>query len=222
MTTTSRLLVFAKAPRPGGVKTRLGAVLAADLAAALYRAMAEAVLVRTREAPCARTVFFAPGEAEAEMAAWLPHETLVPQEGDDLGARMAAAFTWAFGTGATKVVLVGTDVPGLSDEHVRAALLALDAHDVVLGPARDGGYYLVALRRPAPALFEGVAWGTADVLAQTLARAEAAGLAVAPLAPLGDVDELADLRREWPALRERLPDALVRALVRAQPDLEAD
>jgi uncharacterized protein len=222
VTTTSRLLVFAKAPRPGGVKTRLGAALGTDLAADLYRAMAEGVLARTRAAPCVRSVFFAPREAEAEMAAWLPHETLVPQDGADLGARMAAAFAWAFSVGATKVVLVGTDAPGLSDEHVRAALVVLDAHDVVLGPALDGGYYLVALRRPAPALFDGVAWGTADVLAQTVARAEAAGLAVAPLAPLGDVDELADLRREWPALRQRIPDTLVRALVRAHPDLEPD
>lgn len=215
------LIVFAKNPRPGQVKTRLAEALGSDTAAALYRALAEGVLRRT-QAPgaYARAVFFAPADSVREIEAWLPGESCVAQEGADLGARMASAFAWAFARGHETVVLVGTDVPALGRAHIHAALSALDAHDVVLGPAFDGGYYLIALRRPAPQLFEGIAWSTGAVLPQTLDRARAAGLRVATLASLGDVDDVAGLRREWAAVRELLSGALLAELLRAQPDLE--
>jgi rSAM/selenodomain-associated transferase 1 len=215
------LIVFAKSPRPGEVKTRLAAGLGSALAAALYRAVAEQVLAQTAmgDGRCPRTVFFAPADAGPEMAAWLPAERCRAQEGADLGARMAAAFAWAFAAGAAKVVLIGTDVPALSAEHVDAAREALDTHDVALGPARDGGYYLVALRRPVPALFEGVPWSTPDVLAETLARVRAAGLGATTLGALGDLDDVEDLRREWPELRGRLARKLVDAVEGRRADL---
>src|SRR5262249_19521019 len=92
------------------------------------------------------------------------------------------------------------------------ALRQLDEHDVVLGPAEDGGYYLVALARPRPALFEGVAWSTPAVLAETLARASALGLRVYRLAPVPDVAPLDDVRRPWDRLRSLLPGPLRAAL----------
>jgi rSAM/selenodomain-associated transferase 1 len=206
------LLVFVKAPRSGMVKTRLAAAVGDETAAELYRAMADRVRRETAGGPERRVFVFAPEAARPEVEAWLAGETCEPQAAGDLGARMAAAFERAFAGGARRVALIGTDVPDLSRVHVRAALDALEHHDVALGPAADGGYYLIALRRPCPELFHGVAWSTPAVREQTLARASAAGLRVAELAPLSDVDTIGDLRREWLRLRAWLPPALARRL----------
>ena len=134
------------------------------------------------------------------MRAWLPGVRLLPQEGDDLGERMADAFARAFARGARRVAIVGTDVPGVTRETVLAALSALDAADVALGPAEDGGYYLLALREPRPELFAGIAWSTATVAAETRSRAAASGLTVRELPALRDLDTLEDLRGLWPCL----------------------
>jgi uncharacterized protein len=193
---TNALVVFVKHPSPGAVKTRLAAAVGPEAAARLYRRLAERVLEATtpREGEYERLVFFDPPEALAEMRAWLPGVRLLAQAAGDLGARMADAFARAFLRGAERVVLVGTDAPAVARERVMEALSALDAADVVIGPAEDGGYYLLALREPRPGLFAGVAWSTPTVRAQTLARAAAASLSVRELAPLRDVDTLEDLR----------------------------
>jgi rSAM/selenodomain-associated transferase 1 len=188
--------VFVKHPAPGAVKTRLAAAVGPEAAARLYRSLAERVLEATtpRAGEYERLVFFHPREALAAMRAWLPGARLVAQGAGDLGARMSDAVARAFARGAGRVALVGSDAPGVSRETVVAALDALDAADVVIGPAEDGGYYLVALRAPRPELFAGVAWSTPSVRAQTLTQAAAAGLSVRELAPLRDVDTLQDLR----------------------------
>lgn len=192
-----RLIVFVKAPRPGAVKTRLARDLGAAAAADLYRRIAERVLRGSAPAgdEYLRTVAFAPADARDEIAAWLPGEELRAQRGGDLGERMAAAFADAFAAGSRRVALAGSDVPELTRERVGEAFSALDGHDMALGPAADGGYYLVALARPRPALFEGVAWSTERVLAETLERAAAAGLRVRLLGTLRDVDTPEDARR---------------------------
>jgi rSAM/selenodomain-associated transferase 1 len=214
------LVVFVKEPRPGAVKTRLAAVLGPDDAARLYRALAGAVLEATVPEPgeYERLVFYDPPDAGERLRAWLPSGRLRRQDPGHLGARMSGAFARCFARGASRVVLAGSDAPGLGRRHVTAALDRLDAHDVVLGPAHDGGYYLVALRAAQPSLFEEVSWSTASVLEDTLARARAAGLRVALLERLRDVDTCDDLRAEWPtvgpmldrdpALRERTARAL--------------
>jgi len=211
---TAVLAVFLKAPRPGTVKTRLVPALGEAGAARLYRALAEVVVAATR--PRAgeydRLLFFAPAEARAEMEAWLPGEIWIAQEGTDLGARMSAAFAEAFRRGAGRVVLVGSDVPALSRGDVLTALASLPEHDVVLGPAADGGYYLVGLRRPIPVLFTGMAWSTAGVFAATMERAAGLGLSVEVLPERRDVDTVQDLRAEWPRLRPHLDPALAAEL----------
>lgn len=215
----SRLLVFVKAPRPGEVKTRLGVVIGASAAARLYRALAERVLARTRPENGAyeRVLVFAPPDAEDDVRSWLPGETCERQADGDLGVRMASAFDRAFAEGASRVILIGTDAPDLSREHVQAALAALAAlahQDLVLGPSTDGGYYLVGLRGPCPRLFEDVRWSTPSVLGETLTRARELGLRVHLLAPLSDIDTLADLRQEWVRIRRWLPETLARELER--------
>src|SRR3972149_1288660 len=115
------------------------------------------------------------GRREHAPGRGLPGMRLVPQGAGDLGARMEAAFSRSFRRGARRVALIGTDTPGLTREIVIAALDALDDVDVVLGPAEDGGYYLLALRRPHPELFAGVVWSTATVPEGTRGGAAAGG-----------------------------------------------
>ena len=196
------LLVFLKYPRSGRAKTRLVPALPERAAADLYRVLAEEEVRRTT--PVAgeyeRLFCFTPAEDEGAIAAWFPGERLWPQPEGDLGQRMAAAFAEGFRRGARRVAIIGTDVPWVSRATVASALSALDEHDVALGPARDGGYYLLALREPRPAHFEGIAWSTPEVLSATLGHAERLGLSVRLLEPLTDLDTLDDLRAEWPRL----------------------
>ena len=200
------LIVFVKEPRPGHVKTRLARDLGPELAARVYRALAEAEIAATRPegAEYERLLFHDPQGNAAALRAWLPGERLLPQAGADLGERMRAAFERCFGAGARRAAIVGTDVPWAGRAHVLAGLAALEAHDACLGPTPDGGYYLLALRSPQPRLFEDVPWSTADVLPTTRARARELGLSLAELEPLPDVDTLDDLRREWPRLQPLL------------------
>lgn len=215
------LIVFVKAPRPGATKTRLARHIGDQAAVAVYRAVAGAVARRLvpRGAEYERLFFYAPADAGAEVAAWLRGETCLPQGEGDLGERMAAAFAVTFGRGARHAAIVGSDVPGLSADAVREALDALREHDLVLGPARDGGYYLMALRRPCPSLFDGLAWSTPTVLAATLERADALGLKARLLQPLTDIDTLEDLRQEWPTVAALLDDSTRAAI---EPALRRD
>ena len=210
------LAVFLKAPRPGAVKTRLIPALGAAGAARLYRALAESVVAGTRPGPgeYERLVFFTPEEARAEVEAWFPGEVCVAQQGADLGARMSAACDEAFRRGAARVVIVGSDVPGLTRGDVRLALASLQDHDLVLGPAQDGGYYLIGLGQRRPSLFEGVAWGTGSVFATTMERAAGLGLSVRVLEERRDIDTLEDVRAEWARLRPLLDEDLAEDLAR--------
>ena len=200
---TDRLLVFVKASRPGAVKTRLATALGDEGAALLYRAIAGEEIRRTipRAGEYDRTFMFTPPDARAEIESWLPGERLEPQHGADLGARMSGAFVSAFAAGASRVAIIGSDVPACGREHVAEALRALDDHDVVLGPTHDGGYYLIALDRPRPALFQSIPWSTPSVLPATAERAGVLGLNVLMLDPLRDIDTLADLKAEWGRVR---------------------
>ena len=219
------LVVFVKHPAPGTVKTRLAAAVGPEAAASLYRALAERVLEATtpRAGEYERLVFFDPPEALAEMRAWLPGVRLVAQSAGDLGARLTDATARAFARGASRVAAVGTDVPGLARDTVLAALDALDAADVAIGPTEDGGYYLLALPQPRPELFAGIAWSTSSVAAETRARAAAAGLVVHELPVLRDVDTIESVRLEWPTLRPllaarpRLRDSIEEALETSPP-----
>jgi rSAM/selenodomain-associated transferase 1 len=202
------LLTFVKEPRPGRVKSRLAAALGARGAAVVSRILAERVLARTRPRgdEYERWVLFDPPEAQAAMAAWLPGEILLPQTEGDLGARMGAAFDEAFRRRARRAVLIGTDVPAIDGEDVLEAIESLDSHDLAIGPAADGGYYLIALREPHPELFRGVAWSTPGVLEATLERAARLARGVRVLRTLRDVDTVEDLAAEWPRLGPLLPE----------------
>lgn len=207
------LLVFAKNPRPGEVKTRLAETLGQEEAAALYRRMGREVVDRIREGGHRTEVHFSPPDQRAAVEEWLGGRGLrfVPQVEGDLGQRLREAFHGAFARGAGGAAAVGTDAPGLTPALVEEAFRRLGEADVVLGPATDGGYYLVATDHPRPELFRDIPWSTERVLEATLERARGTGLTVALLPELRDVDRPEDLEalqdpeRTCPDPREALP-----------------
>jgi len=180
------LAVFAKAPAPGRVKTRLRPALDDEQAARLAAAFVRDTLHKAARLGPPVTVYYAGDRALLTPLA-PPDVRWAEQGGGDLGARMARV--------PAPCLILGADSPHLPLPLLRAALAALPLYDVVLGPAEDGGYYLIGLRAPQPALFEEVAWSTGEVLAQTLARADALGLAVHQTPPWYDLDTPADLHR---------------------------
>ncbi len=191
-----RLLVFLKYPTPGRVKTRLASALGAEAAAAVSRASA----MLTLEGLAARredvVVCIDPPEAIGRSRAWLKDGwRLRPQRGADLGERLAEATAAAFQGGAHRVAVIGTDSPWLSASDIDEAFQSMDHAEVVLGPAEDGGYYLIGLTRPVPGLFGEMAWGSDQVFAQTSARARGLGLRVHLLRRGYDIDRPEDLRR---------------------------
>lgn len=209
---TDVLLVFVKEPRAGGVKSRLAAGIGAERAARVYKAIAEEEIRRTapRDGEFERLFLFSPPQSRARIEQWLPGETLLAQAEGDLGERMARAFGEAFDRGARRVAVIGTDVPSLSREDVVEALCSLDDQDLVIGPATDGGYYLLAMKRPDPGVFQGVPWSTPQVLTATLDRAGRLGRSVRVLRTLGDVDTVEDLAADWGRIAPILPEALRR------------
>jgi uncharacterized protein len=193
-----RLLVFAKAPVPGQVKTRLLPVLDATGAAALHARLVEESIARfTAEPVCPVELHCAPDAGHPLFRALVrryPIQCRV-QQGRDLGVRMAHAVDQTLAAGHWPL-LVGSDCPRLDAGVLVAACEALVAgHPAVLGPAEDGGYVLLGLRRPAPELFRDMAWGTERVLAQTRQRLAALGWDWRELAPLWDLDRPEDLLR---------------------------
>lgn len=204
--------VFARRPEPGRVKTRLAAGLGDTAAAAIYEAMLFDLLDlwgsdRVLAPGGRRVVVFDPPDAGPWFDARVPAGfALQPQEPGDLGARMRSFLAGEFAEGAERVVLIGSDTPLLEPSAVVSAFLCLEGRDVVIGPSTDGGYYLIGCRGEAPPIFDGVAWGTTGVLAQTVDRLDETGLTLAVLPPCSDVDTPDD----WRALAGHL-----RALRRA-------
>jgi len=193
---TDALVVFAKAPVPGEVKTRLGRALGHAAAARLAEAFLLDILdgARSMRGPSV-VVAFSPRESEPWFRAQADTCHLVPQPQAGFGPRVVAALDEARRLGAERTVIVGMDSPHLGPDRWAAAFAALDQHDVCLGPCEDGGYYLIGTRAPQPELFEGVPWGGPGVLDATRAKAAALGLSLAELEEDFDVDEVEDLRR---------------------------
>lgn len=181
---SSCILLFAKAPRPGKVKTRLLACCTPGEAAALYRAflLDSAALLRASGAGL-KVVACEPPEGQAELEAVLGTEGLryLPQPQTELGGRLDQLFAWAFGLGMDRVVALGSDSPSLPAGRLGEALGLLEKREVVIGPSTDGGYYLIGLRQPTPELFRGIDWSTGRVLAQTLERLGSRSLGLLPI-----------------------------------------
>lgn len=191
------LLILAKEPVPGRVKTRLAQDVGAERASAIYRRLAEETVLRLAAGPWTTRVCFDPPGSLPAFEAWLGSSgtAFVPQPGGDLGARIGRLLEEAL-KNADCACVVGTDAPGVDVARVEWAfrILEEDAEvDVVVNPAQDGGYVLLALRHAVPELFRGIPWSTPAVLDETLRAAARNGLETRLLPTLADVDTEADL-----------------------------
>ncbi len=194
---SQHLLIFTRYPEPHCTKTRLIPRLGPEGAAELQGDMTDHTLAWARElagkASVSVQVRFEGGD-EARMRDRFGDSLLyLPQGPGDLGDRMTRAIAEAFASGADRVIVVGTDCPGITSALAEQAFQRLATADLVVGPATDGGYYLIGLGRPIPELFTDIDWGKETVLRATQQRAEQLGLAVGLLTPLSDVDRPEDL-----------------------------
>ena len=197
------LIIFVKAPRVGEVKTRLARDLGPKAAALAYGRMVE-TLCRNLSALAEVELQFTPADAFVEVQPWARTSWLIqPQAPGDLSRRLAAAFGAAFRRGAGRVVIIGSDCPEVTPADIQAAWAALRDYDLVLGPAQDGGYWLIGLRSNEPSLFRWMPWSTGAVGGETIQRARRAGLKVKLLRRLNDIDTAGDWRAFLATQRER-------------------
>lgn len=188
----ARLVIFTRYPTPGAAKTRLIPALGPDGAAALHRRLAERTVAVARAADV-RLELWTTGADPAAFRDWLGDISVRQQSEGDLGQRLLAA------AAPYPVIFIGTDAPDLVPAHLRAAADAVGTGRAVIGAAEDGGYWLLGLPAAVPGVFDGIAWSTATVFADTLGRLRAAGHAPLRLPTLSDLDTPDDLAR-WPDL----------------------
>ncbi|MFO8033387.1 MAG: TIGR04282 family arsenosugar biosynthesis glycosyltransferase, partial [Desulfohalobiaceae bacterium] len=196
MSHQSCVIIMLKYPRPGMVKTRLGQELGQECAAWLYRCFVACELEMLQSLQVPVLLSCDPGSAILKYQEWLgPGFNYLLQAGDDLGARMQSSFEQAFELGFTQAVLVGSDLPHLPAAYMQLALDRLQEHATVLGPALDGGYYLLGMNRQGfqPYIFEGIPWSTSQVFNSTLKKLEEYQIKTFFLPSLRDIDTVQDL-----------------------------
>ena len=186
----NKLLVFAKYPEPGRVKTRLARTIGPERAALLYKEMVETVVRKTTptNGEYRRVLCFDPPEREKDFRKWISQIELRPQSSGGLGQRMSIAIQESLANGNDRVGLIGTDCVEIDRSLLCNAFDRLNKADLVLGPAKDGGYYLIGMKKTYPFLFDGISWSTEKVLDETLEKAKGGHLKVELLKILSDVD----------------------------------
>lgn len=196
MSDRSAVLLFIKSPEKGKVKSRLAKAIGEDAALAVFKYLACETLEKLKDGEYLFRLCFYPPDSGEIIKSWLGDSFhYVPQYGRDLGERMGSAFVQAFSDGMEKVLLVGSDIPDLSISLINEAFKALDFGDSVIGPAHDGGYYLIGFNKTSflPDIFQGIEWSTDSVFSQTIKILGKSGLSVHVLRSLNDVDTLDDL-----------------------------
>ncbi|MGO8878002.1 MAG: TIGR04282 family arsenosugar biosynthesis glycosyltransferase [Desulfomonilaceae bacterium] len=196
---SARIIVFTRYPEPGRTKTRLIPLLGAKGAATLQGKLTEQVVsvVKRFSRSCnvSMEIRYNGGCVDL-MSQWLGDDLLYRrQTGVGLGAKMYQAFQDAFEEGCARVVVIGADILGISESILGGALDCLAEHDLVLGPANDGGYYLLGLRAPQPELFREISWGSGEVLRETVELAREFGLSLGFVKALDDVDRPDDIHK---------------------------
>jgi rSAM/selenodomain-associated transferase 1 len=223
----NELALFAKHWRRGHVKTRLAAVVGDEQACELYRCFLRTSLTRLSRQGDRRFLVYSPPASTAEFRQFVGRRSwqLRPQVGGDLGARLSYDVQQSFDSGTARLVILGADSPTVPLDHVGRAFKLLESHEVVLGPTKDGGYYLIGLSRPQPELFAEIDWGTDRVWSQTMERLESVFTSprVAILPRWYDVDRPADLQRLVAELAAAAPfeaplQSLARCVQRAMGD----
>lgn len=199
---TPTVLLFLKAPREGQVKTRLAKTIGTKDALAAYCKMATKQ-VEEIDPKWNKRIHYTPTDALSEMRNWLGCDRVyVAQNDGDLGTRLSTAVEQHFQNHAGPVFLIGADCPWLDSHVLQNAAKAISKSDIVIGPAHDGGYYLLGLNQSTPSLFEGIEWSTKKVFNQTIEQAKAANLSIVELSPLHDVDTI----EEWTHAQQAFPE----------------
>jgi rSAM/selenodomain-associated transferase 1 len=191
------ILVFARAPAMGTVKTRLATHLPPETVLRLYRCMVADTLDTLSACDADVSIHYYPDDALPLMRDWLGDGyRYVPQSGNGLGPRMKNAFRWAFAAGYQQAICLGTDIPDIRAEIIQEAFSHVRENACPVGPAADGGYYLIGFaagRVPEPAFTDAIDWGGDQVLTDTIRRLAAAGLCVKKLPVLQDIDTIRDV-----------------------------
>lgn len=200
MSCARALLIFAKAPKPGKVKTRLLTAVSAEVAAGLHEACITDTLRLARGLRGCDVFLFVAGGAGyfrrmVKERGIRSRARVFPQRGAQLGARLENAFRKSFGMGYREVVVIGTDTPWMGAARLRAAFAALRGNHAVIGPAEDGGYYLLGMKKFVPGIFRGIPWSTERVLELTLDVAKGLKVRTKLLRMDFDLDRPEDLRR---------------------------
>ncbi len=193
----SSILVFVKAPKKGKTKSRLVSAVGENTALDIYKTFTVDIVDALRKTPHALKIYFYPHNSRKAVENWLGKDlSYMPQEGKDLGERMANAFVDCFSGGIAKVVLIGSDIPDLPYAMIDEAFSALESNDAVIGPASDGGYYLIGFKRNTfmAGIFREIAWGTSSVYRETMKRFAESVPLVHILPEWHDVDTIDDLR----------------------------
>lgn len=190
------LIIFLKYPEAGKVKTRLAKDVGEEQAAKIYSQMALKVIDSTVEPDSYNTIiFYDPPDKEEEIKNWIGKKELqyLPQIGNTLGDRISNAFKEMFSSGAEKAVIIGTDCLEVTSKIINEAISLLDEAQIIIGPAEDGGYYLLGLNKPTPQIFQDINWSTEHVLNQTISKIEENKLNYKKLKTLKDIDTVDDI-----------------------------
>jgi len=191
--TKQALLIFTKNPVAGQVKTRLAATLGNAEALSIYKQLLLHTVSVTEYLPVDKFVFYSNHIQQEDV--WNgKHYSKELQQGNDLGERMKNAFSSIFQKGYDKAVIIGTDCPGLNAGIIMNTFAYLNLHDIAIGPAEDGGYYLLGMKQLYPGLFKNIKWSTNSVLGETISKCTALQLDYSLLPVLNDIDEEKDLQ----------------------------
>jgi rSAM/selenodomain-associated transferase 1 len=190
------IIIFAKHPENGKVKTRLAKTLGNDFAVEFYKVCSEYIFEMIEKLKGEIEIYlFYSGNNFNLLKNWINKDfNFFKQEGSHLGEKMFNAFQQSFNEGSDKVLIIGTDIPDIDEKIIQEAFEELEGNDVVVGPCPDGGYYLLGLKRPYDFLFENIEWSSETVLSKTIYKAEAANLKIKLLDELIDIDTQEDLK----------------------------
>ena len=196
---SASLIIFARHPEKGKVKTRLAKTLGAEKATEFYRLCAEHLFQETKKLPpeIKRYIYFDGIENENRLQAWAGADFNYAVQADgSLGRRLENAFSIQFSQGAGKVLIVASDVPDISSSIMVRAFRSLDNYEIVIGPCHDGGYYMIGMKQMHRDIFNGIPWSTSQVYTRTLTNINKLGISLCQLRSLYDIDKEEDLN-QW-------------------------
>ncbi|MBD0367430.1 MAG: TIGR04282 family arsenosugar biosynthesis glycosyltransferase [Flavisolibacter sp.] len=189
------LIIFVRKPEKGKVKTRIAAAVGDDMALSIYKKLLQHTYSITHVLPCDKYVYYAGAIEENDL--WQNGYYKDQQADTGLGLRMQIAFTQLFRKGYERICIIGSDCHELTTEIIKEAFELLTDNDIIIGPAHDGGYYLLAMKESVKSVFEGIEWSTEKVLIQTLVQIKKHHYSYSLLPELKDMDTIQDVPEEW-------------------------